>query len=57
MFTKINPNTYEGVIPSGCDLVVTENGDINSALTLYGWDEVGMFDSEFTNPTYGFLKL
>ncbi len=57
-FQKINPNTYEGLIPSGYDLVIAEEGDIaESALTLYGWDEIGLFDAEFTNPVYGFLKF
>ena len=56
-----NIRTYQGGIPSGYDLVVYEDGDeetiINSAATLYGFDEVGMFDSDFENPKYGFMKL
>lgn len=59
-FQKIDPNTYEGTIPNGYDLVIAEEGDIaESALTLYGWDEVEfeLFKNEFTNPVYGFLKL
>ena len=42
------------MIPPGEDLVVFEKGDTESALVLYGFDEIGMFDSDFTNPTYGF---
>jgi len=41
-------------IPTGHDLVVLEKGDPDSALVLYGFDEVGIFDSQFTNPVYGF---
>ena len=43
-----------GTIPAGEDLVVFEAGDTESALVLYGFDEIGMFDSDFKNPTYGF---
>jgi len=42
------------MIPPGEDLVVFEAGDTESALVLYGFDEIGMFDSDFKNPTYGF---
>ena len=52
--TIIDINTFSGAIPTGKDLVVFEKGNPNSALVLYGFDEVGMFDSEFKNPTYGF---
>ena len=60
-FTKIN-NNYEGTIPVGTDLVVVEqsdvdNGSFESALTLYGFDELGMFDGDFNNPVYGFLDI
>ena len=57
-FKKIeNINTFEGSIPSGFDLVIAEeNNVVDSAMVLYGFDEVGMFDAEFTNPVYGFLK-
>ena len=49
-----NINAFVGTIPVGEDLVVFEKGDPESALVLYGFDEIGMFDSDFTNPTYGF---
>ena len=49
-----NINTFTGTIPMGEDLVVFEKGDPESALVLYGFDEIGMFDSDFKNPTYGF---
>ena len=45
----------------GFDLVVVEkedidNGTFKSALILYGFDEIGIFDSEFNNPIYGYLS-
>ena len=49
-----NIDTFTGMIPPGEDLVVFEAGDTESALVLYGFDEIGMFDSDFKNPTYGF---
>ena len=60
-FTKMD-NNYQGTIPVGTDLVVVEqsdvdNGSFESALTLYGFDELGMFDGDFTNPVYGFLDI
>ena len=58
-FTQINPDTYEGEIPSGTELVIMEKGDQTgeTALTLYGFDEIGMFDSKFTSPVYGFMAF
>lgn len=57
-FTQIDPDSYEGVIPTGTELVVMEGGDQtgDTALLLYGFDEIGMYDSEFTNPIYGFIS-
>ena len=49
-----NIDTFRGTIPPGEDLVVFEAGNTESALVLYGFDEIGMFDSDFKNPTYGF---
>jgi hypothetical protein len=59
-FTEINKN-YTGGIPIGADLVILNRKDMESnnfddALVLYGFDEMGMFDSEFSDPVYGFLK-
>ena len=57
-FKQINPITYEGGIPMGYDLVIAEEGNIvESAMTLYGFDELELFYKEFTNPIYGFLKF
>ena len=50
-FTEIDVNTYSGNVPTGTDLVVAESGDVEeTALVLYGFDEIGMFDNEFNNP-------
>jgi len=55
-FEKIDVNNYEGVIPAGKDLVIAEQGnEEDTALVLYGWDEVGLMESEFTKPVYGFM--
>ena len=55
-FVEIDVNTYNGNVPMGTDLVVAESGDVEeTALVLYGFDEIGMFDDEFNNPVYGFL--
>ena len=35
--------------------VVMEKGQPETAMVLLGWDEVGLFDSEFTNPVYAFM--
>jgi len=57
-FIKIEPKTFEGIIPSGYDLVVAEENNIeDSALVLYGFDELNDLDSNFKNPIYGFLKM
>ena len=62
VFTELD-NNYEGTVPTGTDIVVVEmddvlNGTYESAMVLYGFDEVGMFTettSQFVNPVYGFL--
>ena len=62
VFTELD-NDYKGTVPTGTDLVVVEmddvlNGTYESAMVLYGFDEVGMFTettSQFVNPVYGFL--
>lgn len=56
-FKKIDIDTYKGDIPHGTELVVAEEGnEIESALVLLGFDEIGYFDREFKNPVYGFLS-
>ena len=34
--------------------VVMQKGKPETAMVLLGWDEVGLFDSQFTNPVYAF---
>jgi len=53
--TDINIDTFEGTIVG--DLVVYENGgNPLDGMTLYGFDEVGMFDDIFTNPQYCMME-
>ena len=58
--TVIDINTYKGTIPEGHDLVIFErDGETyfeKNVTVLYGFDEVGLFDHEFKNPTYAFVK-
>jgi len=47
---------YVGGIPTGYDLVVYEkSGDAIDGTALYGFDEIGMFDFSYSEPTYCFL--
>ena len=51
----------ENIIQNGQYLAVIERSDFykddyDQALILYGWDEVGMFDSEFKDPIYVFIS-
>ena len=56
-FIEIDPKSFVGVVPTGYDLVVAEKGNVeDTALVLYGFDECGFYDCEFTNPVYGFLE-
>jgi len=53
----IDIKNFVGCIPSGSDLVVFEKGDDPlDGYVLYGFDEVGMFDSDFNVPQYAFVK-
>ena len=61
VFTEID-NNYEGGVPVGADIVVVEmddvlNGSFESALVLYGFDEIGdaSLVGDMNNPVYGFL--
>lgn len=58
-FIPFDPSANEINVPSGYDIVIREKGDESnmSASVLYGFDEIGLFDDEFSNPEYGFLKL
>ena len=55
---------FDGNIPEGSDLVVVErddvdNGTFDSALTLYGWDEIDSVEinDDIVSPVYGFLTI
>ena len=51
-------DSYVGTIPKGFDLTVYEQGTPpEDGMVCYGFDEVGMFDSEFQTPVYAFVKL
>lgn len=51
-------DSYVGTIPTGFDLTVYEQGTPpEDGMVCYGFDEVGMFDSEFQTPVYAFVKL
>jgi len=51
-----NINEFLGRVPVGHDLVVMEKGDLDSALVLMGFDEIGLFDNMFKKPVYAFLE-
>jgi hypothetical protein len=38
-------------------MVVFEKGDTSTAMSLFGFDEVGQFDHMFVNPQYGFISI
>lgn len=50
----IDMDSFEGSIPPGKDLVVFEEGNPDSAIVLYGFDEVGLYGRDFKKPKYGF---
>ena len=52
-----NIDKFEGCIPTGHELIVMEKDKIETALTLFGFDEIGMFDNMFVNPQYAFFEV
>jgi len=52
-----NINEFVGRIPAGNELIVMEKDEIETAMTLFGFDEIGMFDNMFVNPQYAFLEV
>ena len=47
---------FVGSIPPNADLVVYEKGtDPAGGYTLYGFDEIGMFEKEMRSPAYAFV--
>tara|TARA_B100000902_G_C27072263_1_gene794643 strand:- start:508 stop:708 length:201 start_codon:yes stop_codon:yes gene_type:complete len=60
-FQEIDVINFEGNIPNGSELAIIGKkdlmkDDLDQAIILYGWDEVGMYDHEFDLPTYGFVS-
>lgn len=53
-YVEIDINTRTGLIN---DIVIMDRGKPDTALELYGWDEVGMFDSDFADPVYAVVTL
>ena len=64
-FIEITHNEFtdtHDTIPSGYDLIIVEksdvdNGTFDSAMVLYGYDEIGLYDDDFTNTVYGYLSI
>ena len=52
-----NINEFVGRIPAGHELIVMEKDEIETAVSLFGFDEIGMFDHLFVNPQYAFLEF
>jgi hypothetical protein len=52
-----NINEFVGRIPTDHELIVMEKDEIDTAMTLFGFDEIGMFDNMFVNPQYAFLEV
>jgi len=48
-------NSFKGTIPPYNDLIVFEYGKPQTAITLNGFDEIGMFEKQFKRPAYAFL--
>jgi hypothetical protein len=60
-FKEIDLRSENGMIPVGSELAVIDRKDLmkddmDQAMILYGWDEVGMFDADFDLPVYGFIS-
>lgn len=56
-YTDIDIDKWTGDWPNGHDLVIHERGaDPDDGYVLYGYDEIGLFDFDFTNPAYSFVK-
>lgn len=52
-----NINDFVGRVPAGHELAVMERGQVESAIALMGFDEIGMFDHLFEKPQYVFLEV
>ena len=58
--TIIDINKFKGIIPVNHDLVIFERDGAThfdkNVTVLYGFDEIGLFDHEYKNPTYAFIE-
>lgn len=52
-----NINNFVGRVPAGHELAVMEKDQVESAISLMGFDEIGMFDHLFEKPQYVFLEV
>ena len=57
LFKEYAPHAGEIVNRITGTLVSMEKGDATTAMTLFGFDEIGMFDHEFETPQYGFINF
>ena len=53
--TDIDIDTFQGII-QGNLVVYEKGGDPDEGFVLYEFDEVGMFDDEFTTPQYCMME-
>ena len=54
---SFNPKTFVGTVPVGYSIVVHQKGKAPATgYVLYGFDEVGVLDHKFSQPTYCFYK-
>lgn len=53
--TDIDIDTFQGII-QGNLVVYEKGGNPDDGFVLYGFDEVGMFDDEFTTPQYCMME-
>ena len=53
-----NINNFVGRVPAGYELAVMEKRlGVESAISLMGFNEIGMFDHLFEQPQYAFIKV
>jgi hypothetical protein len=52
----VDIDNWEGTFPARHDLVIHERGENpEDGMVLYGFDEIGLFDHEFSKPAYSFV--
>ena len=52
----VDSNPY-GPSATTTDYSFTKSSDIATSSLLYGYDEIGLYDSDFINPVYGYLSI